>query len=466
MHVEQLLAQVTENVNGIDDTGTTEIHPEVKQRGTADQCVVEIKERRCDHVCTLCLLYATLSLTRVPKLFVLQGFSNTLHCASPLNLFIRLDEAMRVAIAAESFSPRVNGVANSVVQVARELQKRSIPCLIIAPDSYPTDEFEGIPVHRVRSFELPGAAVDIALPRTLHMVRVLEEFGATVVHLASPMTLGRKVLNAARMLHIPSVAIFQTHISGFANHYRLGSVSFLADGVIRRIHQHADLTLAPSRASEVYLQSLEVDHIRLWGRGVDLKQFSTRASSPSALVPARTEGLPRVGFVGRLAPEKNVHILTELAAAGEVEVLVVGDGPSRHELQGLMPKAQFTGRLLGTDLASAFSSLDVLVASGELETFCQVIQEAMASGVPVVAPRAGGPLDLIDHGVTGLLYSPGSRTSMEKQVHRVLSDELLRNRIVEAAQQQVAQRSWQHLTDELIGHYADASMTYRLKVAA
>ncbi|MDP2014282.1 MAG: glycosyltransferase, partial [Actinomycetota bacterium] len=279
---------------------------------------------------------------------------------------IRLDKAMRVAIAAESFSPRVNGVANSVVQVARELHKRAIPSLIIAPDSYPTDDFEGIPVHRVRSFELPGAEIDIALPRTHHIASVLEEFGATVVHLASPMALGRKVLNAARMLHIPSVAIFQTHISGFANHYRLGSVSFLADGVIRRIHQHADLTLAPSRASELYLKSLQVDRIRLWGRGVDLTQFSPLRHVHSALVPARSAGMPRVGFVGRLAPEKNVHILAELAAAGELEVLVVGDGPSREELQRLMPRAQFTGRLLGLDLAAAFASLDVLVASGEL----------------------------------------------------------------------------------------------------
>lgn len=373
---------------------------------------------------------------------------------------------MRVAIAAESFSPRVNGVANSVAQVALELQKRSIPCLIIAPDSYPCDDFEGTPVHRVRSIELPGAEVDIALPRTHHMARVLDEFGATVVHLASPMAMGRKVLNAARMLHIPSVAIFQTHISGFANHYRLGSVSFLADNVIRRIHQHADLTLAPSRASELYLQSLQVERIRLWGRGVDLTQFSSAKDSWSARVPARTLGLPRVGFVGRLAPEKNVHILAELAASGEVEVLVVGDGPSRYELARQMPRALFTGRLLGRDLTAAFASLDVLVASGELETFCQVIQEAMASGVPVVAPSAGGPLDLIEHVRTGLLYAPGSRASMEEQVLRVLGDDLLRSRIVESALLQVAQRSWQQLTDELIGHYADASRSYSVNVAA
>ena len=374
---------------------------------------------------------------------------------------------MRVALAAESFSPRVNGVANSVAQVARELHSRDIPCLIIAPDSYQFEEFEGIPVHRVRSFELPGVHdVDIAVPRTGHMARVLNDFGATVVHLASPLVLGRKVLNAARSLHIPSVAIFQTHVSGFANHYRLGTASILADTVTRRIHQHADLTLAPSSASEQYLRGLQIDRIRLWGRGVDLAQYSPRAFEPSALVPERIPGLPRIGFVGRLAPEKNVHVLAELAASGCVEVLIVGDGPSREDLPRLMPRAHFTGRLVGPDLSNAFISLDVLVASGELETFCQVIQEGMASGVPVVAPRAGGPMDLIEHGRTGLLYTPGSRMSMEEQVARLLSDPSLSASIVDAALAQVAQRSWRQLTEELIGHYVDVCFGYAMQAAA
>ncbi len=374
---------------------------------------------------------------------------------------------MRVAIAAESFSPRVNGVANSVVQVARELHRRAIPCLIIAPDRYLHEEFEGIPVHRVRSFELPGVHdVDIAVPRTSQMARLLSDFGATVVHLASPMVLGRKVLNAARSMQLPTVAIFQTHVSGFANHYRLGSASFLADTVTRRIHQHADLTLAPSRASADYLRTLHVDRIRLWGRGVDLAQFSARRGEPSPLVPPKSPGLPRVGFVGRLAPEKNVHMLAGLAASPDIEVLIVGDGPSRQELQGLMPRAQFVGRLTGADLAAAYASLDVLVASGELETFCQVIQEGTASAVPVVAPRAGGPVDLIDDGRTGLLYRPGSQASMEAQVVRLLSDEGLRASIVEAALAQVSQRSWQQLTDELIEHYAAASFGRTLQNAA
>ncbi|HBJ72419.1 MAG TPA: hypothetical protein DDY88_01590 [Actinobacteria bacterium] len=176
--------------------------------------------------------------------------------------------------------------------------------------------------------------------------------------------------------------------------------------------------------------------------------------------------MARIGFIGRLAPEKNVGILGELAASESVEVLVVGDGPSRDELRKAMPQAHFTGRLLGEDLAAAFASLDVLVASGELETFCQVIQEGMASGIPVVAPSTGGPLDLIEHGRTGMLYTPGSRSSMEAQVQSLLDDQTLRDSIVHAAHQQVAQRSWQRLTSELIEHYAEASLAYEMKLAA
>ena len=373
---------------------------------------------------------------------------------------------MRVLISAESFLPRTNGVANSVVQVSRELKKRNIAAMIIAPDSYESDHFEGTPVHRVRSFEIPGVHdVDIALASTNTIEKAIWEFQPTVAHLASPMVLGRQVLQVTDKLDIPSVGVFQTHLSGFADHYRLASVSFIADNIIRKIHKQATLNLAPSVASQDYLHNLEVQRVRIWGRGVDLGQFSPLMRSEFFRME-HAMNKPLVGFVGRLAPEKNVRILAELAKREDIQVVIIGDGPDRQELMDLMPGAHFTGKLHGAALATALASLDVLVASGELETFCQVIQEAMASGVPVVAPEIGGPRDLVTHEQTGLFYAPGDNAGMEDQVHRLLNDKGLRTYVIANALTQVSTRSWDKLTDELIQHYRSVSHRLGLREAA
>lgn len=371
---------------------------------------------------------------------------------------MRCTTSVRIAISAESFLPRTNGVANSVAHVARSLRHLGHDCLIIAPDTFPGRDFEGMPVHRVRSVQIPGVHdVDIAVTSTAKMSAELEAFNPDVVHLASPFVLGRQVLAAARANGIPAVAIYQTHVAGFAHHYGLSGVSFLADSIVRAVHRSADLTLAPSRQCVDYLTGLGVPRIRLWGRGVDLARFSPTRRSRELRDRWSPDGRPVVGFVGRLAPEKGVHMLAGLAASDEVRVVIVGDGPMRGELARLMPQAVFMDRLLGDDLVTAVASMDVLVAPGELETFCQVVQEGMASGVPVVAPAIGGPLDLVEHGETGLLYPPGDRLALEDHVRRVVTDEVLAARLRRNGLEQVSTKSWLAITNELLGHYSDVT---------
>ena len=361
---------------------------------------------------------------------------------------------MRIAIAAESFLPRSNGVVNSVVQVSRHLKSRGIECLIIAPDSYPSDNFEGTAVHRVRSIEIPGVHdVDIVISSAQAMREVISDFGATSVHLASPFVLGWQALSGAQLAGVPVVSAYQTHIAGFAHHYGLSPVAFLANSVVRRIHRNSQLNLVPSRDSADYLRGLGVSRIDMWGRGVDLAQFDPSRRSAQLRATWGAEGRKVVGFVGRLAPEKNVHLLRAFADDPHVTVVVVGDGPSRVSLEHSMPRAHFTGRLSGNELAVTMASMDVLVAPGELETFCQVVQEAMASGVPVVAPAIGGPRDLIEHESTGLLYGPGKSAEMVSHVSRLMSDDLLHARIARAGNAWVQGRTWSALGDQLIGYH-------------
>ena len=378
---------------------------------------------------------------------------------------------MRVAVVSESALTRTNGVTNSVRHVVSGLRNLGHECLIVGPgpDSWrisPHGSEVRIPARR-----LPGLPeVDVAIGRVTPLARILATFQPDVIHLASPFLLGTRAAMAAHELGIPTIAVFQTDVAGFARHYRLSHLRAFADAIIRQVHRRATLTLSPSQAATHYLESLGIRRIRTWSRGVDHNLFRPQARNPS-LHLTWGRGRPVVGYVGRLAAEKQVHMMRALSQRSDITVVIIGDGPERASLARAMPRAAFVGRLEGRGLATAIATLDVLVAPGEHETFCQVIQEAMASGVPVVAPAVGGPLDLINDAITGYLYPPGDGASMEIIVDRLLSNPNGRERIVRNALLSVAGRSWTALVRQLIEHYQEArdvqtSDLRRAKVAA
>jgi phosphatidylinositol alpha 1,6-mannosyltransferase len=145
---------------------------------------------------------------------------------------------------------------------------------------------------------------------------------------------------------------------------------------------------------------------------------------------------------------------------------VVGDGPSRPSLTEALPGAVFLGRRTGDELARIFASLDVFVHTGPFETFCQTVQEAMASGVPVVAPAAGGPLDLVAHGRTGLLVPPRDTDAVRDAVWSLAADPGLRTAFGATARATVEGRTWAAVGDQLIEHYANVLAARKTAVAA
>ena len=362
---------------------------------------------------------------------------------------------MRVAIITESFYPQVNGVTNTVRHTVDRLLETGHDAMVIAPGPG-LSRYRSVRVVRVRHVGLPGyQSFSLGLPDAA-VERALVAFRPDVVHLASPIALGAVGLRAARRLGVPTVAVYQTDIGRFARQYGLPAQAIVGRW-IGRIHRRATRTLVPSTASMADLRALGVPDLHLWGRGVALDQFDPRHRSRELHDhwTRRHPGVLAVGYVGRLAPEKQVRRLEELADVPGTRLVVIGDGPSRGVLAKNLPAAKFTGMLGGLDLARAFASLDVFVHTGEAETFCQTVQEAQASGVPVVAPAAGGPLDLVEPGRTGLLYDPTDKSSLRRAVATLVTDPGLRGSLAEQALVQVRERSWSTVVDELIDvHYA------------
>jgi phosphatidylinositol alpha 1,6-mannosyltransferase len=218
------------------------------------------------------------------------------------------------------------------------------------------------------------------------------------------------------------------------------------------IHRRAALTLAPSRPAVRSLVDRGVPRVALWQRGVDAERFHPRHRDDLLRRRLAPDGAALVGFVGRLAVEKQVDDLAALSRLPGVRLVVVGDGPARRRLEAALPGAAFLGFLHGNDLSTAVASLDVAVHPGEHETFCQAAQEALASGVPVVAVGRGGPVDLVEPGVNGLLYPAGDLDALTRGVSRLALDPRLRRQLADAARASVVARSWEAVGDDLLKH--------------
>ncbi|MET7598797.1 glycosyltransferase family 1 protein [Streptomyces sp. NPDC005481] len=374
---------------------------------------------------------------------------------------------MRVVIVTESFPPDVNGVAHCALQTARHLAERGHAPLVVAPATAAgsgPDALAPCPVVRVPSLPLPGyPQVRVALP-SRRVAAAITEHRADLVHLAGPFVLGVRGMAAATRMRIPAVAVYQTDLAGYARTY-MGAGEGAAWRRIRAVHTAAARTLAPSSAALHDLEAHGVPRVRLWPRGVDTVRFRPDRRDEALRRELAPGGELIVGYVGRLAPEKQVELLAGVCGMEGVRVVVVGDGPSRAALDGALPGAVFLGRRTGDDLARIFASLDVFVHTGPFETFCQTVQEAMASAVPVVAPAAGGPLDLVAHGRTGLLVPPRDPAAVRDAVWSLAADPALRAAYGAAGRDAVKTRTWAAVGDQLIGHYTDVLST-RTAVAA
>jgi phosphatidylinositol alpha 1,6-mannosyltransferase len=375
---------------------------------------------------------------------------------------------MRVVIVTESFPPDVNGVAHCALQTARHLVDRGHAPLVVAPAPAPgnkPDASAPCPVVHVPSLPLPGyPQVRVALP-SRRLAAALIEHRADVVHLASPFILGVRGMAAAARLGVPAVAVYQTDLAGYARTY-VGAGEAAAWRRIRSVHSAADRTLAPSSAAMHDLEAHGVPRVRLWARGVDTVRFRPDHRDEALRRELAPNGELIVGYVGRLAPEKQVELLAGVCGLEGVRVVVVGDGPSQEHLTEALPGAVFLGRRTGDELARIFASLDVFAHTGPFETFCQTVQEAMASGVPVVAPAAGGPLDLVDHGRTGFLVPPRDADAVRDAVRALAADPVLRADFGATARATVEGRTWAAVGDQLISHYDDVLAGRRAVVAA
>jgi phosphatidylinositol alpha 1,6-mannosyltransferase len=296
--------------------------------------------------------------------------------------------------------------------------------------------YRGCSVARIQPRELVGTQVRA----------VLESFGPDLVHVTSPDTVGRKALKHATRLGIRTLTVQQTPVSHLA-----------ADRWRSKVAERSDRVLVTAGWMRDRLADLDIP-ADLWAPGVDTAAFGPQLRDTwlhDSWARAKSKSGPRVvvGYVGSLHRRHGVRRLAELAKVPGTRPVLIGDGPQKPWLRTRLPHAKFTGALETGDLTRAMAALDLLVHPGTEETCCHALREAAASGVPVVAPRAGGAPDVVRSMESGLLYDPTDGAALVRAVSTVAGD---RHRALLGRQGRalVCRRDWGVVVDELVDrHY-------------
>ncbi|MBW4678386.1 MAG: glycosyltransferase family 1 protein [Desmonostoc geniculatum HA4340-LM1] len=374
---------------------------------------------------------------------------------------------MRIALFTETFLPKVDGIVTRLRHTVDHLQRNGNQVLVIAPDGGIT-EHKGAKVYGITGFPLPlYPELKMALPRPA-IGYTLEEFQPDIIHVVNPAVLGLSGIFYSKILKIPLVASYHTHLPQYLQHYGLGMLEGLLWELLKGAHNQAALNLCTSTAMMEELSAHGIERVDLWQRGVDTELFHPDLASVemrSRLSQNNPES-PLLLYVGRLSAEKEIErIKPILEAIPEARLALVGDGPHRQALEKHFAgtNTHFVGYLMGQELGSAFASADAFIFPSRTETLGLVLLEAMAAGCPVVAARSGGIPDIVTDGVNGYLFEPTAdvRGALSATI-RLLEQKQQRDIIRQNARQEAESWGWAAATSQLQNYYQKVIFSQQL----
>ncbi|WP_288934647.1 glycosyltransferase family 1 protein [uncultured Sphingomonas sp.] len=325
------------------------------------------------------------------------------------------------------------------------------------PAFAPTGDLVSVP-----AIPMPGGRAEYRLGRYLPAAtrRDLEAFAPNIVHVSAPEFLNHGAVTWARSHDVPVVASFHTRFETYFRYYRIGFIEPLIKAIMTRFYNRVDLVMPPSPSMGALLKEWGVTTpMTLWSRGIDHARFTPKRRS---LDWRRGLGIAddeiAVGFLGRLVKEKGLDVfadvLAELRRRGvRHKALVIGKGPAEEWFAQVAPGAVFAGFQSGDDLGRAVASMDVFFNPSITETFGNVTTEAMAAGVPVVAARATGAVDLVEDGVTGFLVDPTDVAGYADAIARIAADPGLRAGMGAAGHERAAAYRWDTANQAVLDAY-------------
>lgn len=352
----------------------------------------------------------------------------------------------------------MDGIVNTLCHLLEHLAARGHETILFAPEGGPK-HYAQTPVYGLPAWHFPlYRELRFASPFA-SVAQKLHRFQPDLVHVLNPVSLGLAGVWQARLRGWPLVASYHTDVAGFARRWGYGWAEPLIWAFFRLIHNTAHLNLAPSRITQQELRAHAVRRVKVWGRGVNTQLFNPnqRTAEWRAKLTGGQPHAPLLLYVGRLSPEKRVQWLRPvLESLPQARLAVVGDGPQRAELENLLgsERTVFTGYLRGEVLARAYAAADIFVFPAANETLGNVVLEAMASGLPVVAPRSGGLLDHLTHGRNGLLFEANEINEWVQATTRLVQYPELARSLGAHGRVHAETRRWETVLDGLLDEYA------------
>lgn len=367
--------------------------------------------------------------------------------------------ALRLAVVTETYPPEINGVARTLAQLVSGLQSRGHDIQLVRPrqplEPGPTTApapgtllTRGMPIPHYKALRL-------GLPAKKRLFSAWVQRRPDLVHIATEGPLGWSALQAARKLRIPVSSDFRTNFHAYSGHYGMGWLGRPIAAYLRKFHNLAGCTMVPTEALRAALQEQRFERLHVVARGVDTAHYSPtwRDEALRAHWGAQPGQLVAL-YVGRLAAEKNPGLLVRAfeamrASRPDSVFVVVGDGPERAALVQQLPHAHFAGMQTGTALARHYASADAFVFPSLTETYGNVVPEAMASGLPVLAFDQAAAQDLIAHGVHGWLAAAGDEAAFLGHATALAHQGALCRPMGLQAQAAVAERGWPRIVDQV-----------------
>ncbi|KGX86131.1 glycosyltransferase family 4 protein [Pontibacillus litoralis] len=370
---------------------------------------------------------------------------------------------MKIAIFTDTFTPQVNGVARTFQRFVDYLNQQGIEYRLFVPDAKDEDLFSN-QIHRFTSIPFylyPECR--FSFPKMHHIRKQLESFRPDLIHIATPFNIGLSGLYYGKKLNIPIVGSYHTHFDRYLQYYDLQFLSKWIWKYMRWFHQSFRSTFVPSQETKQQLLQQGFHNIGIWSRGVDCQLFQPLYNTDEVRRQYNIKAPHILSYVGRLAPEKDLHTLMATAKQlpshiqQQVHWIIVGDGPMATELKEKAPSnMSFTGYLKGERLAEIYSASTLFVFPSTTETFGNVVLESLACGTPAIGAKAGGVQEVITHQTNGLLCEPNNEMHFAQAITRLISNDIERKRMSDDAREAALQRSWAAIFEDLLYQYERA----------